>query len=329
MTFHLDQAGQASSDPLEDQAIQFVRSIHTGRPGRPRVEIEPTLLSTVLALRAKIQVAKTVGCSARTIWRRQLEYGIEIPRPSHSQTQQASGDNSVSSEEISDEELDRCLAIIIQDFPTFGRRLAVASLRANGVMVSEARVRDPLTRVSGVPGTFGGRRVHRRRYQVAGANSLWHHDGQHGICPYDPSICKTYLAVGLIRWKIVIHGFIDGKSRLVVGIRAHNNNCADTVLQLFLDAISVHGIPSQVRGDHGTENVRVAEWMEENQGGGRGSYIWGRFVSLSSSPDYSSYALPVIGASITVRSRGSGMMLLRGSAGSGKTFSLTWKQTKD
>ena len=48
-------------------------------------------------------------------------------------------------------------------------------------MVSEARVRDSLERVSGVPGTFGGRRVHRRRYQVAGANSLWHHDGQHGI----------------------------------------------------------------------------------------------------------------------------------------------------
>ena len=52
------------------------------------------------------------------------------------------------------------------------------------------------------------------------------------------------------------------------------------MLHLFLDAVSVHGTPSQVRGDHGTENVRVAEWMEENQDGGRGSYIWGRFISL-------------------------------------------------
>lgn len=98
------------------------------------------------------------------------------------------------------------------------------------------------------------------------------------MVPNDFSVQKTYLTPGLIRWKIVIHGFIDGKSRLVVGIRAHNNNRSDTVLGLFLDAISVHGIPSRVRGDHGTENVRVAAWMEENQGPGRGSYIWGRFV---------------------------------------------------
>ena len=81
-----------------------------------------------------------------------------------------------------------------------------------------------------------------------------------------------------------MHGFIDGKTRLVVGIRAHDNNRADTVLKLFLDAMMVHGTPSRVRGDHGTENVRVAEWMEEKQGRGRGSYTWGRFVEFSSSP---------------------------------------------
>jgi hypothetical protein len=87
---------------------------------------------------------------------------------------------------------------------------------------------------------------------------------------------KTYHVAGLIRWKIVIHGFIDGHSRLIVGLRANNNNRASTVLDLFLDAIPVHGRPSRVRGDHGTENVRVARWMEENRGQGRGSYIWGR-----------------------------------------------------
>ena len=65
--------------------------------------------------------------------------------------------------------------------------MATAALRANGVIVSEGRVRGSLARVSGVPGTFGGWRVHRRRYQVAGANSLWHHDGQHGI-RYPPLI---------------------------------------------------------------------------------------------------------------------------------------------
>lgn len=179
MMYHLDQARQASSDPLEDPAIPFVHTIQTGRRGRPRVEIEPDLLSTALTLRPKTQIAKTAMCSARTIRRRQLDYGIDVPGPSHSQTQQVGRDNSDFP--LSDEELDWYLANIMQDFPSFGRRLATASLRANGVIVSEGRVRESLTRVSGVPGTFGGRRVHRRRYRVAGANSLWHHDGQHGI----------------------------------------------------------------------------------------------------------------------------------------------------
>ncbi|KAI0069534.1 hypothetical protein K474DRAFT_1579301, partial [Panus rudis PR-1116 ss-1] len=39
-----------------------------------------------------------------------------------------------------------------------------------------------------------------------------------------------------IRAQIVIHGFIDGYSRLVVGLRASNNNRASTVLNLFLRA---------------------------------------------------------------------------------------------
>lgn len=83
-------------------------------------------------------------------------------------------------------------------------------------------------------------------------------------------------SAGLIRFKIVIHGFIDGKSRLITGIRASNNNRASTVLDVFLSAIEVHGTPSRVRGDHGTENLEVAEWMEEHAGPNRGSYIWGK-----------------------------------------------------
>ena len=86
--------------------------------------------------------------------------------------------------------------------------------------------------------------------------------------------------LALVYYKIVIHCFIDGKSRFVTGIRAHNNNRSATVLSLFLDAVSSHGVPSRVRGDHGTENVQVAQWMEDFRGPNRGSYIWGKYVCM-------------------------------------------------
>jgi len=93
--------------------------------------------------------------------------------------------------------------------------------------------------------------------------------------------CFFYLFInsfrsGLRRWRIIIHAFIDGYSRFVTGIRANNNNRAATVLDLFLQDVLSHGVPRRVRGDHGTENVRVADWMEAYYGPEHGAYIWGR-----------------------------------------------------
>lgn len=56
----------------------------------------------------------------------------------------------------------------------------------------------------------------------------------------------------------------------------HNNNRAGTVLRLFHKARMVHGTPRRVRGDHGTENISVARWVDDHCGAG--SYIWGRYV---------------------------------------------------
>ena len=184
MTNHLDQARHASSDPLEEPPISFAHTVQTGRRGRPRIDIEPNLLSTALRLSSKTCIAETAQCSACTVRRRQLDYGIIVPGPSQPQTQQAGEDGNIPPHPgaIADNELDQYLVAILQDFPFFGRRLATGALRANGVIIAESRVRDSLTRIRGVPGTFGGRRVHRRKYQVPGANSLWHHDGQHGTC---------------------------------------------------------------------------------------------------------------------------------------------------
>lgn len=87
---------------------------------------------------------------------------------------------------------------------------------------------------------------------------------------------------GLIHYRIVIHAFVDGFSRLVTGIRASDNNRADTVADLFHSARQAHGTPSRVRGDHGVENLDVAAFMESTYGVERGSYIWGRYVKFIS-----------------------------------------------
>ena len=95
-------------------------------------------------------------------------------------------------------------------------------------------------------------------------NSLWHIDGYHK----------------LVRWCVVLHGGIDGYSRLPVYLSASTNNTADTVLQCFLDGVQRYGLPSRVRCDCGGENVMVSQFMlaHPERGPGCRSCITGRSV---------------------------------------------------
>ena len=65
----------------------------------------------------------------------------------------------------------------------------------------------------------------------------------------------------LIRWRIVVHGGIDGYSRRIVYLQASDNNKATTVVCLFLNAVHECGWPSRVCSDKGGENVDVARAM--------------------------------------------------------------------
>ena len=97
------------------------------------------------------------------------------------------------------------------------------------------------------------------------------------IVRYSNSFVEGLLTSVLFRWRIVIHGGIDGFSRIPVYLLASNNNKAETVATAFTNAVETYGLPSCVRSDKGGENVQVAWFMlnHPQRGPGRGSMITG------------------------------------------------------
>ncbi|KAI3607895.1 hypothetical protein WG66_004657 [Moniliophthora roreri] len=278
----LEQAERRSSDCEPGQQWGRVETsylVYTGRPGRPRRELDPNILAHGLDLRGPRGLQPIFNCCARTIRRRAVDYGISEPAPpvyieyDDEVTQQRvrlyhPQPNSVEEQpgSLSDEDLDKVIRHILRIFPSFGRRMITGHMRHLEHAIPRERIRSSYERVQGAPAQLIPHELSRRvgGYCVAGPNSLWHHDGQHGL------IC----------YRIVIHAFVDGFSRLVTGIRASNNNEVETVVRLFHAARSVHGTPCRVRGDHGGENLQVAEFMDNTFGAERGSYIWGRLLFI-------------------------------------------------
>lgn len=289
----LDEACNRSADPPEGGTIVVSQRTTSGKRGRPRVHIDPEFLQEALTLRGPTHLAPVFHCSARTVRRRALELNLVNPGPPvATHTVQPNGittitytSSSPAVSAITDEQLDSLLTTILQTFPNFGRNMLTGRLRDAGFRIPRARLLHSYIRVHGPSAIFGDRSLHRSPYSVAGANALWHHDGQHGMfiicgCVGVLFSCHHRRIPGLIRFKIVIHAFIDGHSRFVVSLRASNNNRASTVFDIFREGAAKHGLPSRVRGDHGTENLKVAEYMEETRGVSRGSYIWGRCVQF-------------------------------------------------
>ncbi|KAL0577858.1 hypothetical protein V5O48_004130 [Marasmius crinis-equi] len=273
MLLSLDQMRNAISDP-PDHPFPFAEpppEEPRQGPGRPRTFIDPDILKLAVDMRRTKRLADLLGVHVRTLRRRALEQGLVQPgEPVYVEFETEEGlvmrvyrSSTGAVSDISDANLDSAVQSIIEAFPSFGRRLIQGHLKFMGIHIPRSRVQASYARVVGLPTqTFGVRRISRRIYTVPGPNSLWHHDGQHG----------------LIRYKIVIHAFVDGYSRLVTGIQANNNNRAETVLDLFVEAVEAHGCPSRARGDHGTENLMVAEFMERVKGSDRGSYLFGKSI---------------------------------------------------
>jgi hypothetical protein len=187
----LDNASTISSDLPDAPAVVFGERIHDGGPGRPSVNINPSDLAVLSSGRTTLQQVATVyDCSTRTIRRRLLEFGLatagppvytdeEQPDGSITRTYHAGSRSDLS--KLTDEELDRIMLSIYEQFPTFGRRMIDGYLIQLGERVPRSRIEASYLRVIGTSSSsFGTRRIQRRVYSVPGPGSLWHHDGQHG-----------------------------------------------------------------------------------------------------------------------------------------------------
>lgn len=221
---------------------------NTHSPGRPPYSIDIDTVSFLLYLGfSKTTIAKMCMMSRTTLWRKLVQAGYSDEKYTN----------------VSDEELDGIIAEINRQNPHNGAVIVSGHLRSRGIVVQRQRIRESLKRIDPVNSALRWNMVARRRsYNVRAAQSLYHMDGHHS----------------LIRWRFVVHGCIDGFSRLIVYLNCSENNRAATVLDLFKGAVDVFGLPSRVRADKGVENVDVKRYMIEKRGANRGSFIEGKSV---------------------------------------------------
>ncbi|KDR82504.1 hypothetical protein GALMADRAFT_47570, partial [Galerina marginata CBS 339.88] len=222
----LESSVATSHYPPDAPPIALGGTVQSGQRGRLPVNINPEDLALLASGRTTMpEIAALYQCGARTIRRRMLEFGLSEPGPPvYMEQEQADG----STERVYSRGSCANLSQTTDD-------------ELDAILISIYKQFPSFGRrmIDGYLMALG-ERVPRRRIE------------------------ESYLRIkGLIRWKIVIHAFIDGFSRFLLGILASNNNRATTVLDLFEDITEVFGFPSGVRGDHGTENLLVAALMEE------------------------------------------------------------------
>ena len=92
------------------------------------------------------------------------------------------------------------------------------------------------------------------------------------------TFCLLMYHFPICRWRIVIHGCVDGYSRTLMFLEASNNNRKETVATYFRDAVHLYGLPSRIRVDSGGENNDMCTMMESLRGPNRGSAIRGTSV---------------------------------------------------
>ncbi|KAJ7722087.1 hypothetical protein B0H16DRAFT_1334865, partial [Mycena metata] len=173
------------------------------------VVIDPNFLQFAHEHRSTTGIGRFLNVSRGVIWAALLRQGLEDPLSENTELPEAplgledvildpdyavpqvlpadvtdaappppplTGDLSM----IADWELDSLLLRLRTHFNRAGISMLDRMLRRLGHRVQRDRIRESLCRIDPVHRVFQRIRIHRRQYYVAGPNSLWHHDRQHG-----------------------------------------------------------------------------------------------------------------------------------------------------
>lgn len=214
----LSDSLQGVSDCLENKlydidASSYVSSwlpealVHrSGLVGRPRLAVNLVQVEFLRSWHFSwTRIAFTLCISRTTLWRRLKEAKYDF-----------STDGRFS--EISEDSLKKEILAIKDNFPACGERMVIGCLRSKGIFVPRHRVRDIIREHDPVAVLLRWTEATiRRKYSVPGPNALWHIDGLHK----------------LIRWGFVVHGCIDGFSRMITYLKCATNNKASTVLDIL------------------------------------------------------------------------------------------------
>lgn len=207
-------------------------SSQTVRKGRPCSEIDEEQVKFLVSKGfSKSKIAKILGVSRQTFYNR------------YSTWTSGTFDKFMM---ISETDLDEKVKEIKLTHPNDGEVMMSGHLRSQGIRIPRSKLRASLHRVD--PEGIANRKakaVKRRVYHVEGANHVWHVDGNHKM----------------IQWRIVVHGGIDGYSRLITFLKCHTDNKSTSVLSAFMNGVAKYGLPKAVRTDHGGENIEIWRHM--------------------------------------------------------------------
>ena len=174
-------------DNVSVAQVPAVRTVQTGRPGRPRKVLSEPILREMFRPGRNInisQAARALNVHRHTVKHYLRSYRIRKKEYS----------------ELSDEELDVLVEEFRKNRPMTGLSYLRGHILRQGWQIQRDRLLASISRVDGVQKVLRKNSViKRRKYVSSRPNAVWHMDGHHKLGP----------------WGFIVHALIDGCDSIV------------------------------------------------------------------------------------------------------------------